>query len=50
MARHETKKGNPFFFGFPVFYTVKLKAAERIRTFDLRFTKASLYQLSYGGV
>ena len=49
MSTPETKTGKPDFSGFPVFYPVKLKATGQSRTDDLRFTKASLYQLSYGG-
>jgi hypothetical protein len=49
MKKPETKTGNSDFSEFPVFCAVKLKAADWSRTSDLRFTKASLCQLSYGG-
>lgn len=43
------KQGNRQFTDFPVFYGLFIKAADWSRTSDLRFTKASLCQLSYGG-
>lgn len=51
--RHKTprkrKQGNRQLTDFPVFYWLFIKAADWSRTSDLRFTKASLCQLSYGG-
>ncbi len=44
MARNDDQRSPP-----PRQISRGIKATERIRTVDLRFTKPLLYQLSYGG-